>query len=57
MSRVLLALSVVIAAQHELANLPHPDPAVVGVEAAMQAYLDTVPPEKRARSDAYFEGG
>lgn len=41
----------------DLANLPHPDPAVVGVEAATQAYLDTVPPEKRARSDAYFEGG
>ena len=25
--------------------------------AATQAYLATVPPEKRARSDAYFEGG
>jgi hypothetical protein len=24
---------------------------------ATQTYLDTVPPEKRARSDAYFEGG
>jgi STE24 endopeptidase len=30
---------------------------VVGVEAATQAYLDTVPADKRARSDAYFEGG
>src|SRR5437870_10185018 len=28
------------------------DPAV-----ATQAWLDTVPPEKRERSDAYFEGG
>jgi STE24 endopeptidase len=46
-----------LAAQPELANLPRPDPAAVGVEAATQAYLDTVPPEKRARSDAYFEGG
>jgi hypothetical protein len=44
-------------AQPELAGLPSPDPAAIGVEAATQAYLDTVPPEKRARSDAYFEGG
>jgi STE24 endopeptidase len=29
-----------------------PDPA-----AATRAWLDTVPPDKRARSDAYFEGG
>jgi STE24 endopeptidase len=34
-----------------------PDPATVGAEAATQAYLATVPAEKRARSDAYFEGG
>src|SRR5262245_60672304 len=27
------------------------------VERATEAYLATVPPEKRARSDAYFEGG
>jgi STE24 endopeptidase len=46
-----------LAAQPDLANLPHPDPSIVGVEAATQVYLDTVPPEKRARSDAYFEGG
>ncbi|HSL23105.1 MAG TPA: M48 family metallopeptidase [Vicinamibacterales bacterium] len=58
MLHLALALTVAsLAAQPELANLPHPDPAVVGVEAATQAYLDTVPPEKRARSDAYFEGG
>ncbi|HJR60422.1 MAG TPA: M48 family metallopeptidase [Vicinamibacterales bacterium] len=34
-----------------------PDPAVVGVEAATDAYLATVPADARARSDAYFEGG
>ena len=33
-----------------------PDPATVGPEAATQAYLDTLTPEKKARSDAYFEG-
>jgi len=27
------------------------------VKAATDAYLATVPPDKRARSDAYFEGG
>jgi STE24 endopeptidase len=26
-------------------------------ESATRAYLDTIPPEKKARSDAYFEGG
>jgi STE24 endopeptidase len=39
------------------ARQPRPDPAIVGVEAATQAYLDTVPPDRKARSDAYFEGG
>jgi STE24 endopeptidase len=38
-------------------HVPPPDPATVGAEAATQAYLDSVPPEKRARSDAYFQGG
>jgi STE24 endopeptidase len=41
----------------QAAHLPQPDPAAVGVEAATMAYLDSVPPDKRARSDAYFEGG
>jgi STE24 endopeptidase len=36
---------------------PPADPGVVGPDAATQAYLDTVPPAKKARSDAYFEGG
>ena len=31
---------------------PNADPAT-----ATRAWLDTVPPDKRARSDAYFEGG
>lgn len=57
MLHLALVLTIGVAAQPDLANLPHPDPAVVGVEAATQAYLETVPPEKRARSDAYFEGG
>ena len=26
-------------------------------ETATRAWLDTVPPDKRAKSDAYFEGG
>ncbi len=34
-----------------------PDPAVLGVDAATDAYLATVPAEARARSDSYFEGG
>jgi STE24 endopeptidase len=36
---------------------PPADPAVVGVDAATDAYLATVPADARARSDAYFEGG
>ncbi|MBA2305050.1 MAG: M48 family metalloprotease [Acidobacteria bacterium] len=36
---------------------PPAHPAVVGVGAATDAYLATVPAEARARSDAYFEGG
>ena len=34
-----------------------PDPSVLGVDAATRAYLDSVPPDAKARSDAYFEGG
>lgn len=43
--------------QIDSAALPHPDPATIGAEAATKAYLDSVPPEQKARSDAYFEGG
>lgn len=35
---------------------PHAAPAF-DVNAAVNAYLDSVPPDARARSDAYFEGG
>ncbi len=31
--------------------------AAFDVEAATRSYLDRLPPEKKARSDAYFEGG
>ena len=37
-------------------NAP-PDPAAIGVDAATDAYLATISPEAKARSDAYFEGG
>ena len=36
---------------------PPADPSIVGVDAATDAYLATISPEARARSDAYFEGG
>ena len=39
-----------------LTNLPQ-TVAPVDSAAATRAWLDTVPAEKRARSDAYFEGG
>jgi STE24 endopeptidase len=52
---VVLALATPALAQQRPA--PPADPAVVGPEAATQAYLDTVPPDKKARSDTYFEGG
>ena len=53
---LVLALAV-STAQIDPRTIPSPDPAAVGVEAATQAYLDAIPPETRARSDAYFEGG
>src|SRR5205807_4948811 len=40
------------AARISAANPSSFDPA-----AATQAWLDTVPPDQRAKSDAYFEGG
>src|SRR6059058_1427053 len=33
------------------------NPSAFDQAAATQAWLNTVPPEKRAKSDAYFEGG
>src|SRR5258706_16113434 len=32
-------------------------PPAFNVEAASRAFLDRLPPDKKARSDAYFEGG
>jgi STE24 endopeptidase len=53
----LALLAVTLTTQPDLGNLPRPDPAAIGVAAATEAYLNTVPAEKKARSDAYFEGG
>ncbi|MGD0538676.1 MAG: M48 family metallopeptidase [Verrucomicrobiota bacterium] len=39
------------------ADAPAPSGTALDVEAATRAYLDRLSPEKRARSDAYFEGG
>jgi STE24 endopeptidase len=38
-------------------NVPAAAVAASDPAAATRAWLDTVPPDKRARSDAYFEGG
>lgn len=60
-ARVLLPLLVVVLAtpvvRGEAIGTAQPDPVVSGVTAATEAYLNSVPPDKRARSDAYFEGG
>ena len=50
-------MTLLVLAQAQPADLPAPDPARIGVEAATEAYLDTIPADKRAQSDAYFEGG
>lgn len=52
-----LATTIVRTQAIETARSPHPDPAAIGAAAATEAYLDSVPADKRARSDAYFEGG
>ncbi|MGE5815657.1 MAG: hypothetical protein ACM36C_14310, partial [Acidobacteriota bacterium] len=57
---MLLLLVVVLATplvRAQAVGTPRPDPAVSGVAAATEAYLNSVPPDKRARSNAYFEGG
>ena len=45
------------AAQVPAAVSPQTAPAAFDPEAATEAYLAQVPPDVRARSDAYFEGG
>jgi STE24 endopeptidase len=39
------------------ADIPASPAPAFNVEAATRAYLNRVPPDKKARSDAYFEGG
>ncbi|MEY2439353.1 MAG: endopeptidase, partial [Verrucomicrobiota bacterium] len=41
----------------DAAIVPPNNPAAFDPAAATKAWLDTVPPDKRAKSDAYFEGG
>ena len=41
----------------QAAGNPVPQAPAFNVEAATRAYLDRIPPDKKARSDAYFEGG
>jgi STE24 endopeptidase len=57
-----LALPVILQAQETptpppAAKISAENPASFDPAAATQAWLDTVPAEKRAKSDAYFEGG
>jgi STE24 endopeptidase len=52
-------LSVTLAAQSPALQIPPGAQASAAFDAerATEAYLATVPPDKKARSDAYFEGG
>src|SRR5438105_4935788 len=43
--------------QHAAATVPVENAGSFDPAAATQAWLNTVPPEERAKSDAYFEGG
>ena len=54
-----LALAAASTALAQVERIPVPAAAekVTDVEAATQAYLATMSPEQKARSDAYFEGG
>jgi len=63
---LLLILGCLIACANVQAQEPSPAPTVAPVPSiapdadpatATRAWLDTVPPDKRAKSDAYFEGG
>ncbi len=70
MARLSLLLSTIVfacvafptlaVAQHDLSPAPTPATTPSGItdpEKATRAWLDTVPPAEKARSDAYFEGG
>jgi len=56
---VLLLLSAAVRAQTPALQIPPGAQAAPGFDAvrATDAYLATVPPDRKARSDAYFEGG
>src|SRR6476659_6650405 len=56
----LVTAAPVFAQEPSPASTPFPAPSIApGTDpaTATRAWLDTVPPDKRARSDAYFEGG
>jgi STE24 endopeptidase len=65
--RLLLAAAIALSAAHaepaQLVPLPPPPPAASGVSgsldpaSATRAYLDQLPADQRAKSNAYFEGG
>jgi STE24 endopeptidase len=55
-----LTAAPVFAQEPSPASTPYPAPSIApGTDpaTATRAWLDTVPPDKRAKSDAYFEGG
>ena len=56
----LLTAAPVLAQEPSPASTPYPAPSIApGTDpaTATRAWLDTVPPDKKAKSDAYFEGG
>lgn len=57
---VLFVVPPVFAQEPSPASTPYPAPSIApGTDpaTATRAWLDTVPPDKKAKSDAYFEGG
>jgi STE24 endopeptidase len=57
---MLTAVAPAVAQETSTSPTPVPAPSIApGTDpaTATRAWLDTVPPDKRARSDAYFEGG
>jgi STE24 endopeptidase len=57
---LLATVSPAFAQEASPASTPYPAPSIApGTDpaTATRAWLDTVPPDKRAKSDAYFEGG
>src|ERR1041384_4205200 len=57
---LLLTVAPLFAQQSSPSSTPYPAPSIApGTDpaTATRAWLDTVPPDQRAKSDAYFEGG